>query len=67
MKYKKLVGEMAIKKISNRAIAELLDIHENSVAYKLSKGSFSIDECIKIKNAYFPELKLEELFTLEKE
>ena len=65
VKYPTLTKEMAVRKITNTAIAELLNIHINSVAYKLSKGTFSIEECIKVRDKYFPGMKIEELFSTE--
>ena len=63
--YKILVGELAKKKITNRALAKTLDIHENTVANKLCNGSFSVDEAIVIRDEYFEEQKIEELFATE--
>lgn len=65
IKYPNLVKEMAVRKITNTAIAELLNIHINSVSYKLSKGTFSIEECIKVRDKYFPDMKIENLFKTE--
>ncbi|MEE0716146.1 MAG: hypothetical protein UCH84_06075 [Eubacterium sp.] len=65
IKYPNLVKEMAVRKITNTAIAELLNIHINSVSYKLSKGTFSIEECIKVRDKYFPDMKIEYLFKTE--
>lgn len=63
MQYLVLVGELAKKKITNKAIADLLDIHPNSVYNKLYGGSsFTVDEAIKIRDTYFPGEDLTELF-----
>ena len=63
MQYPVLVGELAKKRITNKAIAELLGIHSNSVYNKLNVGSsFTVDEAIKIRDAYFPGKDLSELF-----
>lgn len=63
--YKVLVGEMAKEKITNRALAKTLDVHENTVANKLANGSFSVDEAITIRDKYFPNQKIENLFATE--
>lgn len=61
-----LIGEMAKKKVTKEEIAKLLDIHWNSVANKINGVStFSVEEATEIKNAFFPEWKIEELFKKE--
>ena len=63
MAYLNLKGEMAKRDITTEKISNLLNLHRNSVSNKL-KGlsSFSIDEAMKVKDAYFPDCAIEELF-----
>lgn len=57
---------MAKKKVTKEEIAKLLNIHWNSVANKINGiSTFSVEEATKIKNAFFPEWKIEELFKKE--
>ena len=68
MQYSVLVGELAKKRITNEAIANLLDVHRNSVYNKLNGGSsFTVDEAIKIRDTYFPNMDLKELFQKDEE
>lgn len=63
MPYKILKGEMAKKDITIEEIAELLNIHRNSVSNKINKNaSFTIEEAQKIWEKYFPEMELKYLF-----
>lgn len=58
-----LIGEMAKKKITKEDISKLLNIHWNSVANKINgSSSFTVEEAARIRDAYFPEWKIEELF-----
>lgn len=63
--YLVLIGEQAKKKITNRAIAKVLGTHENTVSNKLNGGQFTVDEAISIRDAFFPDCKIEELFKNE--
>lgn len=61
-----LLGEMAKRKVSKEDLAELLGLHWNSVANKINgKSAFSVEEAVKVRDSYFPEWKLEELFRRE--
>ena len=61
-----LIGEMAKKKITKEDISIVLGIHWNSVANKINgNSSFSVEEALKIRNAFFPEWKIEDLFRRE--
>ena len=60
--YENLTIEMTRKGVTKRQLAELLNIHENSVAYKILHGTFSIEEAFKIKHRFFPQFELEYLF-----
>ena len=63
MPYKILKGEMAKKDITIEEIAELLNIHRNSVSNKINKNaSFTIEEAQKIWEKYFPEMEPKYLF-----
>ncbi len=58
-----LRGEMAKRKVTIEDIANLLEIHRNSVANKLNgNSSFSIEESMTIQEQFFPDLELRYLF-----
>ncbi|OLR58259.1 hypothetical protein BHF70_00615 [Anaerostipes sp. 494a] len=64
--YATLIGEMAKKKVKKEDVAKLLGRHWNSVANKLNGiSSFSVEESILIRDRYFPEWKIEDLFKKE--
>lgn len=66
MSYLTLVGEMAKKNITNESIANLLGIHRNSVYNKLrGLSSFSVEEAVTIRNTFFPDADIDELFKTE--
>lgn len=65
MAYPVLIGEMAVKKITQNALADLLNLHRNTVSYKLEKGSFTIEEAECIHGKYFPDFPMKELFKKE--
>jgi plasmid maintenance system antidote protein VapI len=61
--YQNLKTEMSKKDISNRAIATVLNVHENTVGYKINgDGSFTIEEAFTVKEIFFPSLDLSYLF-----
>ena len=62
MAYSFLIGEMAIGKVTKEALAKKLNLHRNTISYKLEKGSFSIEEAAKIQEEFFPQILLVELF-----
>lgn len=63
MECKELKGEMAKNKVSIENLADLLKIHRNSVANKLNgNSSFTVDEAIMVRDAFFPTKTLEFLF-----
>ena len=63
MPYLNLKAEMGRRDVTIESIAQVLDIHRNSVANKLKGDStFYIDEAIKIRDAFFPDADLSELF-----
>ena len=58
-----LKGEMAKRNIKVEDIANELNIHRNSASNKINGDtSFSIEEAVKIKDTYFPDLSLKYLF-----
>lgn len=60
-------GELAKQDISIKDVADFLNIHRNSVANKLNgETPFSIEECFLIRDQYFPNRKIEDLFKNEK-
>ena len=69
MGYLNLRGEMAKRNVSIENIAELLGIHRNSVANKVSgKSRFSVDEAFSIQKTFFPDMEVQNLFaTAEQE
>lgn len=68
MPYSNLKAEMGRRDITIETIANLLNIHRNSVAYKLNKnGSFTIEEATIIQKTFFPNVKLTKLFEKEEE
>ena len=61
-----LIGEMAKKKVTKEDLSTVLKIHWNSVANKINGNScFTVEEAITVRDAYFPEWKIEELFRRE--
>lgn len=63
MKCLNLKGEMAKRSIKVEDIANVLQIHRNSASNKINGDTaFSIDEAVKVKEAFFPELSLKFLF-----
>lgn len=62
-----LIGEMAKRKVSKEDLSKLLGIHWNSVANKINgSSSFTVDEAVRIRDEYFPEWKIEDLFQKSK-
>lgn len=51
--YENLEAEIARAGITKREIAVFLEIHENTLAYKMARGSFTIEEAFKIKHKFF--------------
>lgn len=60
--YENLEIEMTRNKVTKRAIANHLGIHENSLGYKLAHGSITIEEAFEIKRHFFPNYELSYLF-----
>lgn len=63
MPYLNLKAEMAKRNISIEDIANLLEIHRNSVANKIhGRSRFSVDEAFCVQKAFFPDLETQYLF-----
>lgn len=61
--YANLVSEMAKKAITKRNVAEVLQVHENTLKNKLDgKSKFNIEEGFVIRQHFFPDLSIEYLF-----
>ena len=68
MAYRNLKAEMARKDITIEAISKEIGVHRNSVSNKVNgSSSFSIEEAMKIKNNFFPDLDYRYLFQTEPE
>lgn len=68
MAYGNLKAEMGRRDITIEAVAKALGIHRNSVYNKLNgSSSFSIEEAITIKNAFFPNCDYKYLFEHEED
>lgn len=66
MEYLTLIGEMAKQKVTKRDLSALLGVHWNSITNKISgESDFSVTEAIKIRDRYFPEWEIENLFRRE--
>ncbi|MCI1958814.1 MAG: helix-turn-helix domain-containing protein [Clostridia bacterium] len=67
MKYENLKSEMARNGITQKDLANLLNIHRNSVYLKINGGaSFSVEEAILIREKFFPDLSLKYLFEFKR-
>lgn len=64
--YENLEAEIARAGITKREIAKFLGIHENTLAYKMDRGYFTVEEAFKIKHEFFPSRELEYLFYRKK-
>lgn len=63
-----LEAEMARGKITQSSIALLLGITPTTLSFKLNgKSPIFLKECVKIKNAFFPDKTLDYLFATENE
>ena len=61
-----LIGEMAKQKVTKRDLSDLLGVHWNSITNKISgESDFYVTEAIKIRDRYFPEWEIENLFRRE--
>ncbi|UYL93758.1 XRE family transcriptional regulator [Parageobacillus phage vB_PtoS_NIIg3.2] len=63
MVYKNLAAEMARKGITKKDLARSLNMRYPTIVDKTNgKSRFYLDEAIKIKDMFFPDLDLEYLF-----
>lgn len=62
MAYTTLIGEMAVRGVTQKSLADTLNLHRNTVSYKLEVGSFSIEEAELIHSKHFPDYPMKELF-----
>lgn len=53
--YMNLKAKMAIHNVSIEEIAKWLNIHRNTVAYKINEGSFSVEEAFSVKERFFKD------------
>lgn len=61
--YHNLEAEIARNEIKRKDIAEALEITEKTLYNKIhGESEFSISECLTIKDMFFPEQELEQLF-----
>lgn len=66
--YRNLEAELARKNITRAQLAEILGINVSTVSEKMTKpGRLKIDEAITIRDALFPDLKLDYLFEINKQ
>lgn len=63
--YKNLKKHMKDKKIFQWDLAVLLELSESRVRYRFSKQSFKNYEMCAIRDKFFPEVSLDELFKWE--
>lgn len=65
--YRNLEAELARKNITRAQLAQVLGINVATVSEKMTKpGRLKIDEAITIRDALFPDLKLDYLFEIQK-
>lgn len=63
MEYSNLIGEFAKAHINYVDVAKALNITRDTLRYKLSgKRPFTIDEAYKIRDLFFPNMSIEQLF-----
>ena len=64
--YRNLEAELVRKNVSRAQIAEALGINVATASEKMTKpGRLKLDEAIKIRDKFFPDLKLDYLFEIE--
>lgn len=64
--YRNLKAEMGRKDVTIEAISKELGVHRNSVSNKINgTSSFSIEEAMRIKKKFFPDLEYCYLFQTE--
>jgi len=64
--YKNLEAEMVRIGIARKDLAALLNVRYATIVDKLKgKSSFTLDEALRIKNSFFPNLSIEYLFDVQ--
>lgn len=62
--YPVLVGKIAERGIRKTAIADRIGVYRSTLSAKLSgERPFTFQEAVTIKQAFFPDISLEELFS----
>lgn len=63
-----LEAEMARSKITQLQMAEMLQVTPTTLSFKLNgKSSFSLKECVLIKQLMFPDKTLDYLFATDEQ
>lgn len=66
MLYRNLKAEMGRNNITNSDIAKCINKDVSTVSAKLNAPNrITLNECIKIKNKFFPNLTIEYLFAIK--
>lgn len=61
-----LEAEMTRKRISRRDVAELLGVTYRTIHSRFNgESEWTLSECLKIRDTYFPDMRLEYLFTAD--
>ena len=61
-----LEAEMTRKRISRRDIAELVGVTYRTIHSKFNgESEWTLSECLKIRDKFFPEMELDYLFTVD--
>lgn len=66
--YKNLEKEMKSRGIKREQLVDLLEIAYNTVSGRINGDTrFYLDEALKVKKVFFPELEIEYLFNFSEE
>lgn len=65
MRHLTLIGEMAKENVTIESMAGLLNLHRNTVSYKINEGTFNVEEAYKVRDKFFPKWDVENLFKRE--
>ena len=60
--YTNLKAQMAAQNITIEQVSQLLNVHRNTVANKITAGSFTVEEAFRIKEYLFQKFDLPYLF-----
>lgn len=58
---------MAIANVTLEEISKHLQVHRNTIAYKINEGSFSVEEAFSVRDRFFKDCDLRFLFSKCKE